>query len=847
MTKNSNRTKSNSLIKALKNNKSKSKKGTPNSKNTRTAPVTVSDNCLKSPSKPVRAVYANTLQNEKTRRKFEEALGEDARYLKISGLGKVPTLKYAAGTKQGEFNRKKTIGNNVDNYAVIPYNRLFILDLDCHNDDASSLNEQIDFFSEFFDTDLNKTLKVNTPSGGAHFYLRMPESVNVSDLKIPLASLRYYNEEFSQVTKKSIILDADLRTSLNNNFVIGPTSYIPTSKHSHYSLSNYDEFMNSTADNNYGITTVSRESIARLETVYKIKQQRLFVTANKKWAGEDSPQSDTIEHYQISAIKFSLKKSDRTSFHTKRAFVKAALHCCFSDVAIAYACKQLGINKDSHTGKELSEKAVLYDLKRFVPVDRFHGGFCSKSPLNRVKKDKIELDNGLSMEENLTAMQERVKLRKIARYGKDERTVYPRVLDAVKISEDLLGNRKPSQQYFDCMAIFDHFLQPLSNVGARRILLTTSALTERLGLNASRSRQALRVLRNTGAISVVQRQRTGVAPTYEVTDKYLNVSLTADLKKSWASSEASDSGLQEPIYFNRISGKFIKVFSNIETKSYFRSYSALSQLSKANIPAPETYVNAGAALTYLVEEAEELGYEMTADGLIVIETGEIVDVFEPATSNLDDLLASFDAQIDYDRDLRDKQSYDSMNLDLEAEREIAERINREHYEEVRRLGSENRHISGIGSIFLDKFMSDNFGDDVIYDFNTYSHDNSTNSETLLAKDKNISVLDSYYINNKPANQLAVEDLSNKRSISHTDQDLWHEVNQFINYDTGNKLITSNNNNDNAALSNKKHTHGSTDPPCPVLMTIDTALKSNFSLSENYNTHPPNLDLNCQQA
>lgn len=588
-------------------------------------------------------------RSRSNRKKIQSLLSGNAKYLRIKDNSKAPSSSFA----QGRRNRLKNIPKE-GNYGIIPENKLFILDFDCHNEGFSSIDEQIDFFSNFFKIDLRKSFSVVTQTGGIHVYLLFPD--NVDDFSVddfPKASLRSYSQAFSIFSGKEIKLDADIRSGLVNGYVVGPESYssIVNTIHEKYWVA--DNTVGFDMNDDFTILSVSHESLENLKKVVKLREtlQNSTVDELGRKRHEDalkalsvSPGYEPVEKTKVkppieilSRLKNSINSKNLASYHSKRAFAKAALHCCYEDYAIAIACIEMGIDKDSYTKNSVGFRYLLSDLKKFTPDNRYHGFYCDqgKKNLKTLKENDykdIRYDTEFNLEDFKKKVQKKIEERSFSRSS--YRVINPRVLDVGKISSKILKEKKkmnPPQQYFDAMMIVDYFLQPLSNVGASRVLLARTAICERLNMSPSQATQALRLLRDNNVILVEERQRTGLAPTYSVSSDFTNNYLTKALRLSWGRlnkglpREESDS-----IYFDRSSRVFRKVFENDEVNMLSSISSAWEDvLNKALSPLPSVSFksfSSGAALSYLKSEAarHKSSPVVIEDMIVDDSTGEIV-------------------------------------------------------------------------------------------------------------------------------------------------------------------------------------------------------------------------------
>lgn len=576
------------------------------------------------------------------RRKLQRALEGNANFLRIKEDSKHPVSSFAVGRR----NRLKNIPQS-GNYGIIPHRRLFILDFDCHHEGYSPINEQIDFFSYFLETDIRETLAVVTQSGGVHAYLMFPEEITEEDIQQLPKSLRRYSQAFSEISGIDVMLDADIRSGLVNGYVIGPGSAIQKK-----TSSLYDKYW--IADETVGfqsdslkVLAIPESAVMNLQEVVgwrvsaqsrdKASQIRKHIeitlegVSGASTAPSETPLRAKPERNTLKLLKTSMDERDITSFHAARAFIKSALHCCYDDHSIAVTCIELGVDKDSYNGKSIGFRHLLADLKRFKPREHFHSRYCDQGKKNMkaftTAMNERERFEG-EFDHKIFAERIKLKIEKRSQTKGNASQVLPRVLNIGLISEKLLKNRKtsPPQQYLDAMNIVDYFLQPLSNVGVERILLARKAVRGRLQLSPSRAAQAMRLLRESGVIEIKDKQRTGMLPSYHVPEDFNDKTLTKLLRVNWG---VLNRGLpreeSESIFFDRFDGSFKKVFSGeqVDSVADLSPYMKRIQSSLPNVEYKT--VGAGAALSYLKSEADRHEYDLVpVDGEIIDRnTGEI--------------------------------------------------------------------------------------------------------------------------------------------------------------------------------------------------------------------------------
>jgi DNA-binding transcriptional ArsR family regulator len=599
-----------------------------------------------------------------------------ARYVEIKSGTKIAVNNFS------DENSSRTIPESGD-YGIIPKKNLFVLDIDSHAGSGISVDAQIDIFSELLGINLRNTLAVSTPSGGFHAYMLAP--VDADNLQSGLQNLNSYSDAISEILGRPVVVDADIRTGKSAGYTVGPTSISLTVKPpaegeteeqrilGFYKIADESHGF-SVLSNNAELLTMSKEGFERFARLKDLKQDladeeirvrraeraaaRQAMLEKRADARELEPSRDT--YFADGSIQLDsapptdlLRKLEKemiarnmVTFHQKRSFVKAALHCCHTDSAIAQVCIDFQIDRDSGSQDTISYKDLMIDLHRFTPSIRFHGGYCSYSQHETKKAHMGTVVEGkvFDLEEFKALTAERVANRKIARHEFGYRgSITPRVLDTSVISQRLMeGSRRKtaSKQYLDAMAIVDYFLQPLSNVGSKTILLARSAIETRLELSPSRASQALRILREKGIITVSDKQKTGMAATYFVNDEFTHARLTKTLKMLWGFNGVplgtgeidSDGNLKKfhaNLYLDRFSGVFREVFTEKIVESNFALVVKWIQSMNESTLAPAlSDFGPGAAPSYLKKEAKDRGLKVIGGSETVIfeeNTGELVN------------------------------------------------------------------------------------------------------------------------------------------------------------------------------------------------------------------------------
>lgn len=636
---------------------------------------------------------------------------------KLAGMARFTELRPGTKVPVSRFDDDSTydVAPEIKDYGVVPKKNLLILDIDSHGGTGTTVSEQIELFSELLGVDLRTTFNVATPSGGIHSYLLIPE--DRKQLPVGIHNLKAYSDAIGKILGRPVHVDADLRSGRSSGYAVGPTSAfvrletdpetgLQVQIREIYRIA--DESDGFSAENaNADLQFISDLGFQRLASLRSIKKEMLddslrarreerarrkaeakkvsvgqleeaireFPVADKSSQTDAMPAPEFVRKLQR---EMNLRKM--VTFHQRRSFVKAALHCCHSDTAIAQVCIDLDIDRDSGTKSEISYSDLLSDLARFSPTVSYHGGYCSRSRQSSRPSatDFVEEGRVFTVEELREKNAKKVAERSISRHKPGYRSpVNPRVLNVSAISSRLLEGSKrktPSQQYFDAMRVVDYFLQPLSNVGARVVILARTALEQRLELSPSRAAQAVRILRQKGIISVVDKQRTGLSATYAIDEMFTHPRLTKTLRMLWgfngvviSENDDKKQKFHAAIYLDRFDGVFREVFTEKIVESDFPSVALwLHEMTSAvSIPDAEN-VGPGAALSYLKSEAETRGIKVVSgpDPILIEEnTGEIVSSGpELRNEKLTERFGKFSTSTAHHIDSDSGQSDDSLSF-----------------------------------------------------------------------------------------------------------------------------------------------------------------------------------------
>lgn len=528
----------------------------------------------------------------------------------------------------GDFNTSNNIGVRISSES-----NFFVLDLDVKNPE-SSLESQLDYFSELFNVDLRKTFTISTPSGGLHCYLYLPEGLNFGKFPyFPKGNLNKGkpNEALKSILSSDVIIDCDIRTSESGGYFLAPTSVIDGVEYSPVNIKTPILTIGEKGVENIGLVSDLIESKSSVRT-RNVNSSNVLNEDNKIHVMPPSK--------DIKAFAKSLKEThSESSYHAKRAKLITAFFCCYSVEVLEKLCVTLGIDKDTHRKGRMSARELRYDVVNFIPDYAGHGLYCEigKRRGRSVRKPKIVYTEE-KLEELAAYNRKRVAERKIARNPEYQR-VYPRVLDIALISSTLLTGsngrmRRKSQQYFDALNIVENFTQVLSNVGVKIIVLARDAISSRLNITESRTAAALRLLRESGVLVIHSKPQTGLATTYVVPEKFTHPTLTKSLRMAWGFNGVEQKDTEKKfhanIYLDRNSLTFREVFTNkpVTTNTNYIS-TKIQKMNESIVENESSSYDQSVALSYLKCEATARGVEVvkTDDGYSMIntETGEIVE------------------------------------------------------------------------------------------------------------------------------------------------------------------------------------------------------------------------------
>jgi len=494
-----------------------------------------------------------------TREQLTRILGERANYVTLKEGTKEPTGTYRL--KEGRKARARvTEVPKSGNYGVIPSSDFFVLDIDIHK---APLKASEEFFERFLGVTLSETLSVKSPSGGRHYYLRIPGGGTIFN-----GSLRPYAKKLAELIGDEVapLIDADIRSSDAAGYVVGPGSYVSQMKDGaayptpgSYILQGRSREILRSGD--FSQLEEISPNAARILGELRVSQKERKLSREPKAPKqipvhlvETKPDAGVVILLRA-GLRKKLKRSPDIEYYRRRAFVTAALQCCYSDYTIAIACLELEIDRDSYTSKRISLWQIIEDVRRFREnhPNTEHTVYCPVGRREVAEQSPRSLESVI--EENRRKIRERTLA--MSWHRRDPRVVH---IERVLLRLDAHKRKKIPQVMRDAVLILDAVFQPLLNVGASRVVLAIKPVAEALELTPSRVSAATRLLREKRIISLVDRQRTGMAPTYTVTSGYIHRPLTGALKHQWNLNKA-ETGKSTVLVYDR----FTKLISNLHT------------------------------------------------------------------------------------------------------------------------------------------------------------------------------------------------------------------------------------------------------------------------------------------
>lgn len=568
-----------------------------------------------------------------------------AQYIQLSEKSKLPPRNHTWKSRNSKWRLEKPPTNG--DYGIIPNDNLIVLDID-YDDKAAPVEAQKKFFGKVFGIDLDDTLAIKTPGKGYHYYFFSPTSIEEKKTQIPRGNMRtkigsFLLENYDNPDNIEK-LTCDLRSNQQNGLVVGPGS----------STNSY------TIVNNNPILTIPKKAMKKLvklsKTFYndpasggridstrsKPKKGGLYFMnlntrdlganlANDSFQGIDKlflnnshskvrlPKNIVgVPRDKINRLRSTLGSKGNIPYHQKRAIVKTSLSCCYDDYSVTVACVDLGIDRDTYTNSKLSFKQTYNDVSSFNPVVN-HGGFYCKNKFKTIIGSDEEgfefrwkpylTDHKIKGARNYRVLREELILEKLRSFS---------------------SRTKDSMAVVDAYNIVEHFLQPLSNMGAPRIVLSRRKLRTYFRWSDSRVSSAMILLRKAGVLHIVRRSSPGRSTLYTVPSIWNDKFLTRILGRTWASHDLADGSGHGSLIFDYRN----RVFRDALTfKELFPVNRSKKRLSIRPVPSRAVSSKYGSICeSYLYWESQSR--RLPDGGFVpVISKGEVLVERQSAMSN----------------------------------------------------------------------------------------------------------------------------------------------------------------------------------------------------------------------
>lgn len=512
---------------------------------------------------------------------LSSALSDEVKYILLYPSSKKPKDSFTKSVHQYlDIREHPVFSVDSSNYGVLCKGSVFVLDVDNHHPD--NFNLIIGYLSDLLGVNLNDTMSVDSPSGGKHYYLRFNSNVVSSLLKSDffVGNLRsiFYNRAIEGVLNvdvpRDFVFDVDIRSKFSNSYIVGAGSYndngvyrlnrkeiLEISEEAHERVRLVENLRRSSAFKKAVSDNIIRHSdrFSNIVERVKSKENDSIVNVMEPFNRLSSVhKKDNVADNLLDSLRSIIerKKGYKFYYHALRGYVKYKLSCCYSNDALLAICKELNINRDTYTNSTISDAVILRDFENIDDNHEgnhwYHSVLCGKLFVSEKKVSNQEY--AISLKNKL----------------KDAKDFYRKpltykVLDYVKIVSvvDPKNRKNSSQQALDAMRILDYIVHPLLNVGAEKIVISYDYASDFLNINKLRVKQALRVLRDKGVLSVVHKQNIGLSAVYKVNDEFINDYLSKNLNNIYYSkmNDTHNSGYREPVVYDRFSALFVGAFS----------------------------------------------------------------------------------------------------------------------------------------------------------------------------------------------------------------------------------------------------------------------------------------------
>lgn len=399
--------------------------------------------------------------------------------------------------------------------------------------------------SELLGVDLRKSYWQASPSGGIHIFLLLPGGVDPRELprgKFPRA--------IGELAGRPV--PGDIRSGGSNGMIVMAGS--------NFGEENGQDLVYSPA----AVLHMGSRNYSFGRKIQLLELPEASVDILRKWRGNpavsgghaNGDSAETLDgpkgHSPVASYRGSVANQRVASaldeltgpYHQRRAFLQAAVGCCATTDELMELARQLGIDRDSYRGMELSDGELRRDFERLqeLVVHSRHGAHCSASiSALRVRASSSSDGGNRSSEWRLSHLRSRQadgNFRKRKPVGFDLPRAVLELIGGQRYEALLRGERRaiPAVRRH-AVALLVGYFGPLANAGSSSMVASRERLAQLFGLSARQVGSALALLVSSGVLRMASRQKPGLAATYGAgRAKFQDRKLTANLKTAWGSS-----------------------------------------------------------------------------------------------------------------------------------------------------------------------------------------------------------------------------------------------------------------------------------------------------------------------
>lgn len=398
---------------------------------------------------------------------------------------------------------------------------------------------------ELLGVDLRKSYWQASPSGGIHVFLLLPAGVDPRELprgKFP--------RSISELAGRRI--PGDIRSGGSNGMIVMAGSNFGEEDGQNLVYSPAAVFNMGSRNYSFG------------RKIQLLELPESSVDILREWRGRSGPTKERLDGDPAKELDFLERSASVGSYrgsianqrvaaaldeltgpyHQKRAFLQAAVGCCATTDELMDLSRQLDIDRDSYRGVELSDSDLRRDFERLqeLVVHSRHGAHCSASISALHVRTSSSSEGGRpSAEQQLNRLRSRQangNFRKRKPVGFDLPRSVLELIGNQRYEAMLKGERKliPAVRRH-AVALLVGYFSPLANAGSSSMVASRERLGQLFDLSPRQVGSALALLRSSGILELVSRQKPGLAATYGAGKaKFQDRRLTANLRTAWGSS-----------------------------------------------------------------------------------------------------------------------------------------------------------------------------------------------------------------------------------------------------------------------------------------------------------------------